>query len=90
MAIALLIVPAISYAGDAGVTTPGSKVTCKSYEITFLLVVSPTVIGTVITVPFVPQTLPSAAVTDDAAVVTHALPFEVIGTGSPSLNANPG
>ena len=35
IAILALNVPAISYAGDAGVTTVGSNVTCRSYEMMF-------------------------------------------------------
>ena len=45
IAIPLLIVPALSKAGDAGVITAGSNVTCKSYESTPKPVKLPVVIG---------------------------------------------
>ena len=49
--IVLLSDPEVSYAGEAGVTTDGSKVTCRSYENTPKPVRLPTVIGTTITPP---------------------------------------
>jgi len=46
--IELLSVPVLSKGGEAGVTTAGSNVTCRSYEITPKPVTSPVTIGTVI------------------------------------------
>ena len=51
IAIPLDNVPALSKAGRAGVSTDGSKVTCRSYEIIPSPVTSPTVIGIVTTDP---------------------------------------
>ena len=49
IAIPLLSVPVLSKAGDAGVTTAGSNVTCRSYESTPKPVKLPVVIGIEIT-----------------------------------------
>lgn len=49
IAIVLLSVPVLSNIGEAGVTTDGSNVTCRSYEITPKPVTLPVVIGTTTT-----------------------------------------
>ncbi len=63
--IALLMVPALSKAGEAGASTAGSKVICASYEITPLPVRSSTVIGMI--------TSPGVAVMSGSDTAAHAL-----------------
>ena len=72
--IAELNVPDESNAGDAGVTTNGSKVTWRSYENTPRPVRLPTVIGTTITPPGVGVRLGSETATPVSEGETSGLP----------------
>jgi len=74
--IELLSVPAISVAGEAGVTTVGSNEICVSYEITPKPVRSPTVIG-MITIPGVAITAGNETRTPDGVPAAVAVEVAV-------------